>query len=100
MGRIAFKLFEWFSNPANSDKVKSIFNFLADWWPVLVAGLMAIVGPGITFAVGLVALLAWGIPKIINAVKSVFGFGKDIDKEIKTGEAGLKKDMENVGGDA
>ena len=100
LGRIAFKLFEWFSNPANSDKVKSIFNFLADWWPVLVAGLMAIVGPGITFAVGLVALLAWGIPKIINAVKSVFGFGKDIDKEIKTGEAGLKKDMESVGGDA
>ena len=100
LGRIAFKLFEWFSNPANTDKVKSIFNFLADWWPVLVAGLMAIVGPGITFAVGLVALLAWGIPKIINAVKSVFGFGKDIDKEIKTGEAGLKKDMENVGGDA
>ena len=99
LGRIAFKLFEWFSNPANTDKVKSIFNFLADWWPVLVAGLMAIVGPGITFAVGLVALLAWGIPKIINAVKSVFGFGKDIDKEIKTGEAGLKKDMENVGGD-
>ena len=93
-------MFEWFSNPANTDKVKSIFNFLADWWPVLVAGLMAIVGPGITFAVGLVALLAWGIPKIINAVKSVFGFGKDIDKEIKTGEAGLKKDIENVGGDA
>ena len=100
LGRIAFKLFEWFSNPANSDKVKSIFNFLADWWPVLVAGLMAIVGPGITFAVGLVALLAWGIPKIINAVKSVFGFGKDIDKEIKTGEAGMKKDIENVGGDS
>ena len=96
-GRIAVKLFEWFSNPANMDKVKSIFNFLADWWPVIVAGLMAVVGPGITFAVGLVALLAWGIPKIINAVKSVFGFGKDIDKELKTGTDGLNKDIENVG---
>ena len=99
-GRIAFKLFEWFSNPANTDKIKSIFNFLKDWWPVIVAGIMAIVGPGITFAVGLVALLAWGIPKIVNAVKSVFGFGKDIDKELKTGEDGLSKDVEKIGSDA
>ena len=100
LGRIAYKLFEWFSNPANIDTVKSIFKFIADWWPVLVAGLMAIVGPGITFTVGLIALLAWGIPKIIGAVKSIFGFGKDVDKELKNSGKELDKEVSKAGKDA
>ena len=99
-GRIAFKLFEWFADPANADKIKSIFKFIADWWPVIVAGLMAIIGPGVAFTVGLVALLVWGIPKIIDAVKSVFGFGKDVDKELKQGSDKLDKDISNAGKEA
>ena len=102
LGRIAFKLFEWFSNPANTDKITSIFKFIADWWPVLLAGIMAflpgLLGPG-GLILGTIALLAWGVPKIINAVKSIFGFGKDIDKELKTGSDGLNKDIENIGKD-
>ena len=102
LGRIAFKLFEWFSNPANTDKITSIFKFIADWWPVLLAGIMAflpgLLGPG-GLILGTIALLAWGVPKIINAVKSIFGFGKDIDKELKTGSDGLNKDINNIGKD-
>ena len=102
LGRIAFKLFEWFSNPANTDKITSIFKFIADWWPVLLAGIMAflpgLLGPG-GLILGTIALLAWGVPKIINAVKSIFGFGKDIDKELKTGSDGMNKDIENIGKD-
>ena len=93
LGRIAMKLFDWFADPKNTDKIKSIFRFIVDWWPVIVAGIMAVVGPGVTFAVGAVALLMWGVPKIIDAVKSVFGFGKDIDKELKTGSEQGKKDI-------
>ncbi len=99
-GRIAFKLFEWFADPANADKIRNIFKFIADWWPVIVAGLMSIVGPGLGFVVGLVALLAWGIPKIIDAVKSIFGFGKDVDKELKQGSDKLNKDIETSGKEA
>ena len=83
LGRVVMKLFEWFTNPENSKKVASLFRFLKDWWPVLVAGIMAIVGPGMIFTAGLVALLVWGIPKIIEAVKwvgSLFGIG--VDKEL------------------
>ena len=40
----------------------------------------------VTFTVGAIALLSWGIPKIIDAVKSIFGFGKKIDKELVKGE--------------
>ena len=96
LGRIAMKLFDWFADPKNTDKIKSIFRFIVDWWPVIVAGIMAVVGPGVTFAVGAVALLMWGIPKIIDAVKSVFNFGKDIDKELKTGEEGANKDIKDT----
>ena len=84
MGRVVMKLFEWFTNPENSKKVASLFRFLKDWWPVLVAGIMAIMGPGMIFTAGLIALLVWGIPKIIEAVKwvgSLFGIG--VDKELK-----------------
>jgi len=74
----------WFTDPANKEKVASLFRFLKDWWPVLVAGIMAVVGPGMIFTAGLIALLVWGIPKIIEAVKwvgSLFGIG--VDKELK-----------------
>ena len=95
-GRIAMKLFEWFTNPENTKKVSAIFRFLKDWWPVLVAGIMAIVGPGIIFTVGLIALLAWGIPKIVNIVKTLFGFGPKVDKELKN----VEQDADALGQDS
>ena len=84
LGRVVMKLFEWFTDDANKQKIASLFRFLKDWWPVLVAGIMAIMGPGMIFTAGLIALLVWGIPKIIEAVKwvgSLFGIG--VDKELK-----------------
>ena len=92
LGRVVMKLFEWFTNPANGEKIASLFKFLKDWWPVLVAGIMAIVGPGMIFTAGLVALLVWGIPKIIEAVnwvKNLFGIG--VDKELKSLETDADK---------
>ena len=92
LGRVVMKLFEWFTNPANGEKIAALFKFLKDWWPVLVAGIMAIVGPGMIFTAGLVALLVWGIPKIIEAVnwvKNLFGIG--VDKELKSLETDADK---------
>ena len=92
LGRVVMKLFEWFTNPENGEKIASLFKFLKDWWPVLVAGIMAIVGPGMIFTAGLVALLVWGIPKIIDAVnwvKNLFGIG--VDKELKSLETDADK---------
>jgi hypothetical protein len=114
LGNAVIKLFEWFTDPANTDKVSSLFKFLKDWWPVLLASIMAFVpallGPG-GFIIGTIALLAWGIPKIVNIVKSLFGFGKDVDKELKnvdtdatkTGEElgkNIENDAKKLGGDA
>ena len=88
MGRVAMKLWDWFGDPANIDKVKSIFRFLGDWWPAIVAGLIAfaypILGP-VGVIAGITALVIWGVVKIQDAIKSIFGFGSKIDKELKDG---------------
>ena len=105
LGRIVMKLFDWFSN--NADKIPVIFRFLKDWWPVIVAGLMAFM-PGLFLIPGIIALLWWGIPKIIavgkflgdgikNVWKFITGGGKEgekaeaeVSKEIDSEAAGLK----------
>ncbi len=96
LGRVVMKLFDWFTDDANKEKVASLFRFLKDWWPVLVAGIMAVVGPGMIFTAGLIALLVWGVPKIIEAVKwvgSLFGIG--VNKELK----GIEKESAKMGDD-
>ena len=105
LGRIVMKLFDWFQK--NADKIPVIFRFLKDWWPVIVAGLMAFM-PGLFLIPGIIALLWWGIPKIIavgkflgdgikNVWKFITGGGKEgekaeaeVSKEIDSEAAGLK----------
>ena len=101
LGRAVMKLFDWFTDPANKKKVSSLFKFLKDWWPVLVATIMAFVGPGVTFIAGVVALLAWSIPKIMNIVKQLFGWVpgindalKDVDKDAKKAGADIVSDVQ------
>jgi len=36
-GRVVYKLLEWFGDPKNADKVRSIFRFLDKQWPKLLA---------------------------------------------------------------
>ena len=102
-GRIAFKLFEWLSNPANTDKIISIFRFIKDWWPLILGGIIAFL-PGLLGPVGLIigtiALVTWGIVKITDAIKSIFGFGPKIDKELKSGSDKFNKDIQASGKDA
>ena len=57
LGRVLFKLVDWVGNPANQDKVKSIFRFLKDWWPLLL-GAYVVFGTGLFgFATGLISSL-------------------------------------------
>ena len=95
LGRIAVKLFEWFTNPENISKVTSIFKFIKDWWPLIVGGILAVIGPGVTFTVGLIALVTWATVKIVDAVKSIFGFGSKIDDELKKGQSDFDKTLKD-----
>ena len=88
LGNVAMKIWSWFGDPKNSEKVASIFRFLKDWWPAIVAGLIAfaspLLGPAGVIA-GIVALVIWGIPKIQEAIEWVKGlFGIGVDKELKS----------------
>jgi len=90
LGSGLMMLLDWFGDPSNKDKIDSIFKFLKDWWPVLVAGLMAMF-PGVALIPGLIALTVGFLPKLIDTVKMLFGFGKQVDDEIKKNEKDLEK---------
>ena len=78
-------LLEWFQNPENMGKIQSLFRFFKDWWPILLTGLIlfvgTVLGPGALWIAGIVAVAAV-IPTIVKGVKSIFGMGKGIDKEL------------------
>ena len=91
LGRVVIKFIEWFSKGKNAEKISSLFRFLKDWWPALVAGLMLFLGPGILSAVGLVALLAWGVPKIVDVAKYIWELPGKIFAFLKGGPGGDNK---------
>ena len=88
VGKVVMKILEWFGNPENTDKAKSLVRFLKDWWPVLLASVMAfmpaLLGTG-GMIIATVILLAWAIPKIIEAVKWVMNVPNMIGNFLKGG---------------
>ena len=88
VGKVVMKILDWFGNPENADRAKSLVRFLKDWWPVLLASVMAfmpaLLGTG-GMIIGTVILLAWAIPKIIDAVKWVMNVPNMIGNFLKGG---------------
>ena len=83
LGRILFKILEWTSDPKNSGKIESIFKFLKDWWPALLAAYLAF-GNGMSkFVLGFTGklvvwsakLLAKVIPALIKAAAAMGPWG-------------------------
>ena len=99
-GKTIMKALDWFGNPENASKVSSIFRFIKDWWPVLLGSLMwflpGLLGPAGMVA-GTIALLIWGVPKILDAVKFVMDLPGQIARWI-TGKG--DKDLEKAEEDA
>lgn len=90
LGSALMKILDWFGNPDNKDKISSIFRFLKDFWPAIAAGVIALMGPIPAF-VAAIGLAFTFVPKIIDFVKSIFGLGKDVDKEVKKEEKDYEK---------
>jgi len=89
LGSGLMMLLNWMGNPENSKKIQSLFRFLKDFWPVIAAGVIALMGPIPSF-IAAIALAFGFVPKIIDFVKSIFGLNKDVDKEVKNNEKELK----------
>ena len=90
LGAGLMKLLDWMGNPENKSKLSSIFKFLKDYWPAIITALMAFV-PGFPVLAGVIALAVGFLPKLINLIKSIFGFGKQVDKEIADNEKTLEQ---------
>ena len=94
LGRAFIKIIEFFSDAANQEKISTFFKFLRDWWPAIVAGLLAFAGPllgPIGTIAGIVALAIWGVPKIIDAAKYVGSLVSKVFAFLKGGPDGDNK---------
>ena len=85
LGSGLMMLLDWMGSPENSKKIQSLIRFLKDFWPIIAAAVIAFF-PGLPAITAGIALATQFLPKIINLVKSIFGLGKDVDKEIKKEE--------------
>jgi len=95
LGAGLMKILDWFGDSKNKSKITSIFRFLKDWWPAIVAALIPFLG-GIPLVIAVVALAVGFLPKIIDTVKMLFGFGKQVDEEIAKNEKDLEKSGTDV----
>ena len=74
-GKAILTIFDWFQNPDNEKKIRTVFRFLSDFWPAIVGGLLLfmpmIFGPA-GFVIMLGALIIGFLPKLISASKHLF----------------------------
>ena len=83
VGRVLYKLVDWVGNPENQGKIKSIFRFLKDNWPILLGaylvfgtGLVGFATGFISTVVGFAATLAGTvIPALITAATAMGPWG-------------------------
>jgi hypothetical protein len=67
LGRVVYKLLEWFGDKKNADKVKAIGRFLGEMWPKLLA-LYLVFGSALGgFARGLIGLVVKGAVRLAAA---------------------------------
>jgi len=68
LGRVVFKLLEWFGDPKNAEKVTSIIRFLGDHWPKLLS-LYLVFGTSFgRFAKGLLKVVLRGSFKLVALI--------------------------------
>ena len=74
LSAVVGKLIKWFQNPKNKKKVESVFRFIKDWWPALLAGWL-LFGTGIgSLITGTVAAIAGFIPVLSGLLVPLAAF--------------------------
>ena len=95
-GRIMFKLIKWLGDTNNQDKIKSVFRFLKDWWPSMLAAYLLFGNSLTKFVVKLLAKVGvWivtSIPAMIKALAAAIVKLKSMKffKALLGGGKGLK----------
>ncbi len=74
LGRVLFKIVEWFGNPENHKKVDSIVRFLKDWWPALL-GTYILFGTRFgKFVRTISRIVIRSVPMLLSATKNLLKF--------------------------
>ena len=68
LGRVVYKLLEWFGDPKNADKVRAIGRFLGDHWPKLLALYLTFGTSFGRFALRLVGIVAKGAAGLLGKI--------------------------------
>jgi hypothetical protein len=68
LGRVVYKLLEWFGDKKNADKVRAIGRFLGDHWPKLLALYLVFGNAFGRFALGLTKVVAKGAVKLLAKI--------------------------------
>ena len=71
LGKVVLKLLNWFGDPKNADKIKSMIRFVKDWWPALLAGYILFgtsFGKGIRSITGIVVKSLFRLTKAIPQI--------------------------------
>ena len=76
LGRVLFKILNWFGNKDNKGKLDSIIKFFQDWWPTMLAAYLLFGNTFTSFVAKMLGrLVIWGaklvatvIPKLISAL--------------------------------
>jgi hypothetical protein len=76
LGRVVYKLLEWFGDPKNADKVRAIGRFLGDHWPKLLALYLTFGTSFGRFALGLTKAVASGAIKLGFAIAKLLAAKK------------------------
>jgi hypothetical protein len=103
LGAIAVKIFDWFTDEKNKEKISTVFRFIKDWWPSLLGALIlfggALLGP-VGLIVGITGLAVFFIPKLIDATKQLLGFGSQTEDDAKKAEKDLKEATDDINVDS
>jgi len=76
LGRVLFKILNWFGNKENKGKLDSIIKFFQDWWPTMLAAYLLFGNTFTSFVAKMLGrLVIWGvklaasvIPKLVTAL--------------------------------
>ena len=68
LGNVLMKIIDWFADPENQGKIKTIFRFIEDFWPALTAAVLLFgtgIGGLVKGIIGTVVKLTTGLLKVV-----------------------------------
>lgn len=68
LGNVLLRIIKWMGDQKNQEKFKNILRFFKDWWPTMLASYL-LFGTGFTKMVaGLLKVVGWGITKLVGLI--------------------------------